>query len=76
VDSLQVGYPDIHDLSNINAGLTKRSEVSSYLGDQNINAIGVSYTPGSTIDKNGITKSSFQCLGTSGLKNLPIMRLF
>jgi len=42
-DSPQVGYPDVQDTNNINAGQPERSDFRSYIGDQNVVAIGVSY---------------------------------
>jgi len=59
-DSLEVGYAALQDTSYINAGLPKRSDFGTYLGDQNIVAIGVSYTRGSSaVDKNGIASRAF-----------------
>ena len=64
----------------INAGLPKRSDSNSYHRDQNVVAIGVSYTLNCTIDKNGNSVSCFQRVRTSGLEQSTriraIVRLF
>jgi len=67
-DSVLVGYPDIQEMSYTNAGLPKWSDFSSYFGDQYVIVIGILRAHGSNIDKNGISKSSFQRVNTSGLK--------
>jgi len=61
-------YYKLATLTYINTGLPKRYDISSYLGDQNVVAIGNSYIPCSTVNKNSNSKSSIQRVRTSGLE--------
>jgi len=76
-DSLQVGYNDIKARATSMSDYLRNLISSCNLGYQNVIAIGISYTTGSTIEVNGISKSSFQrrsavatnaCLVTRSLK--------